>query len=438
MKKIIVAFAAMLLFTSCHNKGNWQKLAENPEFIHRSVRQVTDVMVHDIYSPPVASRIYAYVSVAAYEAAANGDKQYLSLSGQLNGLDSIPRPVAGKQYCYNLAAAHAALTVSKILLISEGRIERFHDQLMAEFKETGMPDSVYNNSIVYGKLVADRILKWAGTDNYKHTRSLSKYDIQTDDATWKPTPPAYMKGVEPHWNEIRPFLLDSAQQFKPARAVDFSLKPDSYFYKLALAVRDTGLHLTTQQTAIATFWDDNPFKVNNNGHTMFAIKKISPGGHWINIAGQVCRKAKAGYVRTAETYACLAVVIADSFINCWDEKYKSKVIRPETYINEYIDLAWAPLLQTPPFPEYTSGHSVVSNASAVVLGKLFGEISFTDSTEVAFNIPARTFASFTAAANEASISRFYGGIHYMPSVVNGIDEGRRIGQFALKKLKTHQ
>jgi hypothetical protein len=439
MKKIYVAFVVIFLFASCRTNTNWQKLAGNPEFIHRSVRQVTDVMVHDIYSPPVASRIYAYVSVAAYEAAVNGDKNYVSLSGQLNGLDSVPKPMAGKQYCYTLAAAHAALTVGKIMIMSEGRIESYHDKMMTEFKETGMPDSVYENSIGYGKLIADRILKWAGKDNYKHTRSLSKYDVQTDDATWKPTPPAYMKGVEPHWNEIRPFLLDSAQQFKPAKAVDFSNKPDSYFYKLALAVRDTGSHLTPAQTAIATYWDDNPFKVNNNGHTMFAIKKISPGGHWINIAGQVCRKEKAGYVRSAETYACLAVVIADAFINCWDEKYKSKVIRPETYINQYIDERWAPLLQTPPFPEYTSGHSVVSNASAVVMSKLFGnKTAFEDSTEVQFDIPARTFPSFKAAADEASISRFYGGIHYMPSIVNGVDEGRRIGEFALTKLKTRK
>lgn len=439
MKKICIALAAIFLLAACQPKSNWQKLAENPEFIHRSVRQVTDVMVHDIYSPPVASRIYAYVSVAAYEAAVNGDKDYISLSGQLNGLDSVPKPEAGKQYCYTLAAAHAALTVGKIMIMSEGRIESYHDKMMAEFRETGMPDDVYDNSIAYGKLIADRILKWAGKDNYKHTRSLSKYDVQTDDASWKPTPPAYMKGVEPHWNEIRPFLLDSAQQFKPARAVDFSTKPDSYFYKLALAVRDTGLHLTPQQSATAIFWDDNPFKVNNNGHTMFAIKKISPGGHWINIAAEVCRQKKANYVRSAETYACLAVTIADGFINCWDEKYKSKVIRPETYINQYIDQRWAPLLQTPPFPEYTSGHSVVSNASAVVLGKLFGDnTAFTDSTEVQFDIPARTFPSFKAAAAEASISRFYGGIHYMPSIVNGVDEGRRIGEFALSKLKTRK
>ncbi|MGY4536146.1 hypothetical protein ACVW0P_000540 [Mucilaginibacter sp. UYNi724] len=439
MKKVYIAFWAILVLASCGPKNDWKKLAENPNFIHRSVKQVTDVMLRDIYSPPVASRIYAYISVAGYEAARQGDKKYLTLSGQLNGLGPLPQPTPGKQFCYSLAASHAVLLVGKILVMSEGRIESFHDGMMQEFKDTGMPDEVYQNSIEYGKLIADGILKWAGKDNYKQTRSLAKYDVQTDDATWQPTPPAYLKGVEPHWNDIRPFLLDSAQQFKPAKAVDFSSKPDSYFYKLAQDVKDTGLHLSEEQSAIATYWDDNPFKVNNNGHTMFAIKKISPGGHWMVIAGYACRKAKADYIRTAETYACLAVVIADSFINCWDEKYKSKVIRPETYINAHIDQSWMPLLQTPPFPEYTSGHSVVSNASAVVLSKLFGDdFAFTDSTETAFDLPARSFKSFKAAAEEASISRFYGGIHYMPSINNGITEGQQIGRFGLAKLKTHK
>ena len=436
MKRLYFALIVIITCSSC-GKKSWEKPAENPDFIHRSIKDVTDVVRHDIYSPPVASRIYAYISVAAYEAARNGDDHYQSLEGQLKGLDSVPKPIAGKKYCFTLSASHAILTVGKILVMSEGRIEGFHDKLMQEFKNTGMPDSVYDNSIAYGKLIADRVIKWAGKDNYKHTRSLSKYDVQTDDASWKPTPPAYMKGIEPHWNEIRPFLLDSAQQFKPAHPFTFSNIPGSNFYKLAMEVYDTGKHLTDDEATIATFWDDNPFKVNINGHTMFATKKISPGGHWINIAALACRKAKAGYVKSSEAYACIAVVIADSFINCWDEKYRSKVIRPETYINQYIDQSWMPLLQTPPFPEYTSGHSVVSTASAAVLSKLFGdEFSFIDSTEMEFAIPARNFKSFKAAAEEAAISRFYGGIHYMPSITNGVDEGDRIGQFALTKLHT--
>ena len=142
-------------------------------------------------------------------------------------------------------------------------------------------------------------------------------------------------------------------------------------------------------------------------------------------------------METLEVYACLSITIADAFISCWDEKYRSEVIRPETYINQYIDGAWMPFLQTPPFPEYPSGHSVVSTASAVMLEKIFGgNFSFADSTEVEFGIPVRNFTSFSQAAEEAAISRFYGGIHYMPAIVNGATEGRAIGNFISQKLKT--
>ena len=440
MRKLFCVSLISLLLAACSaHRNDWKKSTENADYIHRSIQEVTDVMLYDIYSPPVASRIYAYISVAGYEAAVNGNSKYISLSGQLHGLDSLPKPDPHKKYSFNLAASHAILTVGKTLVTSEGRIEDFHTKLMQEFKDAGMPDEVYENSIAYGKQVADKILAWAAKDKYKQTRSLSKYDVLSDDGSWKPTPPAYMKAVEPNWSKLRPFIIDSAAQFKPLPAPAFSAKPASPFYKLALAVHDANVHLTEEQKDIANFWDCNPFRVNTNGHTMFATKKISPGGHWINIAHLACKKAKADYVKTAETYACLAVVIADGFISCWDEKYRSKVIRPETYINQYIDQAWMPLLQTPPFPEYTSGHSVVSVASAKMLTKLFGDnFSFADSTEVRFDIPVRTFKSFNQAAKEAAISRFYGGIHYIPSIENGMDEGGKIAEFALQKLKTRR
>ncbi len=428
-----------LLLISCSPKNNWKKLAENPDYIHRSINEVTEVMLFDIYSPPVASRIYAYISVAGYEAAINGNPKYLSLAGQLNGLKNIPKPDPQKKYCFNLAAAQAILSVGKKLVNSEGRIEAFHTKLMAEFNDAGIPDEVYDNSVVYGNMVAKTVLQWAAADHYNQTRSLSKYTVLTDEGSWKPTPPAYFKAVEPNWNRIRPFLIDSAQQFKPLPAVAFSAKPGSPFYQMAKAVHDAGTTLSENQREISDFWDCNPFRMNTNGHTMFAVKKISPGGHWINISGLACKKIHADYVRTAETYACVAVVIADAFISCWDEKYRSKVIRPETYINQYIDQNWMPQLQTPPFPEYTSGHSVVSTASAVMLTKLVGDhFEFADSSEVRFGLPVRRFKSFGIAAKEAAISRFYGGIHYMNSIENGITEGNQLAIFAAGKLKTRK
>jgi hypothetical protein len=248
-----------------------------------------------------------------------------------------------------------------------------------------------------------------------------------------------MKAVEPHWNKMRSFFLDSANQFLPPPPTPFSTDKNSDFYKEALAVRDVAVALTEEQKNLANFWDCNPFKMNVNGHVMFASKKISPGGHWMNIARLACRKISANPIQSLEAYACLAITLADAFISCWDEKYRSQVIRPETYINKYIDPSWMPLLQTPPFPEYTSGHSVVSSASAIMMTKIFGDnFSFADSTELEFGIPVRSFTSFRQAAEEAAISRFYGGIHYMPAIKNGFVEGTDLGNYMIRKLRTRQ
>ncbi len=429
----------ILFFTSCSENDAWKTKAENPEFLHRSVKQVTDVIVHDIFSPPVASRIYTYISVAGYEAAINQDLRYITLAGQLHGLETVPKPEYGKVYCFTLCSVQAMLKVGKTLVFSEDKMDVFYKGMMNEFKETGMPDDVFDRSIAYGTQIADHVLAWSSKDNYKQSRSFPKYSIQDDAPTWKPTPPAYMDAVEPHWNKIRCFIVDSAQQFKPLRPTDFSINKESQFYNEAIEVYEMGKNLTGEQQQIASFWDCNPFVMNVKGHVMFATKKISPGGHWMNITHVACKKAKADLGQSAEAYVRVAVSLVDGFIACWDEKYRSKVIRPETYINQYIDEAWTPLLQTPPFPEYTSGHSVISSASAVTLTKLFGdEFAFTDSTEMEFGMPARSFRSFIHASEEAAISRMYGGIHYRPAVENGVKQGRALGEFIVQKLKTRK
>jgi hypothetical protein len=248
-----------------------------------------------------------------------------------------------------------------------------------------------------------------------------------------------MDAIEPHWNKIRTFVMDSAAQFKPAPPTQFSLDKASTFFKEATEVYEVGKNLTDEQRDIAFFWDCNPFMMNIQGHVMFATKKISPGGHWINITRAVCTKAGKDAVFTAEAYARVSLSLVDGFISCWDEKYRSVLVRPETYINQYIDENWVPVLQTPPFPEYTSGHSVISNAASIALTKLMGEnVAFTDSTEVEFGLTARSFKSFKEAAAEASISRLYGGIHYRPAVEVGASQGIQIGEFIASKIKTRK
>lgn len=440
MKGILGTTLLILVLTGCaKEKKDYQALASDPEFLHRSIRTVTDRIVYDIFSPPVVSRIYTYTSVAAYEAARQADPNFVTLAGQLHGLDSVPRPDVVKEYCFPLASIQATLRVGKLLVFSEDKVEEFYQKIMAEFRETGLPEDVYNRSIEYGNKVADHIIDWASKDNYKQTRSFPKYSIQRNPATWKPTPPAYMDAVEPHWNKIRTFVIDSAAQFIPDPPTPFSAEKKSQFYKEAFEVYETGKNLTEEQKLIASFWDCNPFVMNVKGHVMFATKKISPGGHWINITRVACTKEKVNFVRSAEAYVQVSLSLADAFISCWDEKYRSNLIRPESYINQYIDEDWVPFLQTPPFPEYTSGHSVISGSAAVTLTKLFGDnFAFNDSTEVEFGMPSRSFNSFIQASEEAAVSRMFGGIHYTPACENGKVQGRKVGNFILGRVQTRK
>ena len=191
-----------------------------------------------------------------------------------------------------------------------------------------------------------------------------------------------------------------------------------------------------EEQDIAMFWDCNPFAVQQMGHVEFGLKKISPGGHWIGITGIACLKKKMSLSHAVLIHAIVGLTMHDAFISCWDEKYRSNRVRPETTINQMVDKRWRPLLQTPPFPEYTSGHSVVSTASSVILERIFGSnFSFKDDSEVEFGLPIREFTSFNHAAKEAAISRLYGGIHYRDAIEDGEIQGRRIGELGIKKFE---
>jgi hypothetical protein len=301
----------------------------------------------------------------------------------------------------------------------------------------GIPTDVYKRSLAYGEKVANHIIAWADKDNYKQTRSFPKFSVTQENGRWKPTPPAYMDAVEPHWNKIRTFVVDSAQQFRPLPPTKFDTLKSSKFYKEIKEVYEIGKNLTEEQKQIASFWDCNPYKINVVGHVSHATKKITPGGHWMSIAHIAAKKSNASFVETTRTYALTALCLVDGFISCWDEKYRSNLIRPESIINEKIDQEWIPFLQTPPFPEYTSGHSVISSAAAVALTSIYGEnFAFDDDTELRYGIPVRSFKSFYQAADEASVSRIYGGIHYRPAVENGVKQGKALGAYIASKIKT--
>jgi hypothetical protein len=290
-------------------------------------------------------------------------------------------------------------------------------------------------SLSFARKIAEDVLAYAATDGYSKLSTYTRYMPQMQEGQWYPTPPAYIEAIEPHWHTIRPFFLDSAAQFAPPPPAPFSLDSGSSFYRQTMEVYRTVREIDREQEEIANFWDCNPFAVKYNGHMAIGLKKITPGGHWMGIAGIASRKAGISFERSVLLHTLLALTLHDAFISCWHEKYRSNRIRPETVINRHIDRGWRPVLQTPPFPEYTSGHSVVSASAAVVLTALLGDgFAFDDDTEVLFGLPVRSFRSFEQAAQEAAISRLYGGIHFRDAIEDGVAEGRAIGYHVLQKL----
>ncbi|OZI07879.1 phosphatidic acid phosphatase [Siphonobacter sp. BAB-5385] len=403
---------------------------------HEAQDALTRVIVSDIFSPPVASRIYVYAHVAAYETLMRFEpKTYQSLAGQLRGLSS-PAVQKTSHAQAGLAATEALLMVGRGLVFSEQALEEEAATLWKRVQQRGYTAEEIRESKAMGQQMAQHILAWAGTDQYKQTRSLRRYAPLKKEGSWLPTPPAYMPAVEPYWGRIKPMVLDSSTQYQLSAPPVYSISPESAFYHSAQDVQQAGLHLTEEQRLIANYWDCNPFFLHTQGHMHFGSKKLSPNGHWMSIAGQVARQLHTDLYRTSSAYVLTALAIFDGFITCWQDKYTYNVIRPETYINAHISESWKPILQTPPFPEYPSGHSVISTAAAVVLDQVFGSnVAFHDSTEVPYGLPVRHFASFTQAAQEAAVSRLYGGIHYREAIVNGQQQGFAVGQALLRKVK---
>ena len=436
MKKIIV-LVVMAVLSACTK--NSEPIVVSPNELHNSIDKVVEIMIHDIFSPPVASRIFVYPNIAAYEIIALQNDKYNSLEGQVRELTAIPKPDASKPVNYHLAALIAHMDLSRKLIFSEEKLTPLRDSLYTSWESKNKKE--FEASKEYGLLVSEHISGWMSGDNYNQTRTMPKFTVEIDDPSrWQPTPPAYMESIEPHWNKIRPFVIESPDQFKPEPPPPFSMEKGSAFYNEVREVYDISNEITekgdeSEEVAIARFWDCNPYVSVTRGHLMFATKKITPGAHWIGIVKIATKKNKSNFDDTVYAYAKTSMAIADAFISCWDEKYRSNLIRPETLINKHFDDSWQPVLQTPPFPEYTSGHSVVSGAAATALTDIFGDnFSFDDDTELAYGLPVRSFSSFNEAADEAAISRMYGGIHYRKAVAVGVKQGRDLGKFLVDNL----
>jgi hypothetical protein len=421
--------------TERHTKADAATI-NNPEFLHRGISRLNEVVIYEIFSPPVASRIYGYASLSAYEALRWSDTSYPSLAAQLKGFPEMPRPEQGKEYAFSVSAVKAMFDITLRLTFTKDSSRITMEALLKELKDAGIDDETYNRSVAFGEAVAGAVWARAGADNYKETRGMPRYTPSGKPGTWKNTPPDYLDAVEPFWTKMKPLVMDSSSQFRPVPPPPFDLNPSSAFYRDLKEVMDSTRNLSEEQKNIARFWDDNAAAVTHVGHMMFANKKPSPGGHWMNITALACRKSNADILRSAQAYAMTGIAMYEAFISCWDEKYRSEYIRPVTAINENLDRSWKPFLQTPPFPEYTSGHSVVSSSIASVLTNMFGDnFAFTDDYEMPYIGIERSFPSFIKASEEACISRLYGGIHFRSAIENGRMQGRKLGAYILNKLK---
>lgn len=433
-------------------------------------------------SPVVASRVSAYASIALYEGWAAFSDSLVSLAGQLNGLDSLPRPVAESRYDAATVAVEAQSTVLLDLyhdgFASTGvAIRALRDSLLGARRAQGVPEAVLTGSTEYGAQLGKALLAWAATDGYLATRG-KPFELRKGPDAWIPTATEaeyraqnlsaardvilldrptgatgvgelgdrtetvnrpkplgttlvpgvnVTKPVEPYWGELRTFALLSADSCQAQPPMPYSSDRASDFYRQVDTVYQISKTLTEEQRAIAYFWADNP---GESG---------TPSGHWLGIISQLARQRGLSPERAAEVYAISAIAMADAFIVCWRLKYSTSLLRPVTYIQRHIDPGWHPLLLTPPFPEFASGHAIQSAATAEVLSAFLGDsTSFEDATHVPLGHPPRRLASFRAAAAEVGMSRVYGGIHYPMANWLGQAQGRCVGQSVLRRVHTRK
>ncbi|WP_224995602.1 vanadium-dependent haloperoxidase [Cesiribacter sp. SM1] len=434
--RVLFSLAILLLLIGCKEKAEVQ-----PQFSSRQISEViarmTDIMVHDVTNPPLAGRFFSYACLAGYEVVAQNDTAYSSMHGVLNGYPQIEKPDTISGYSYELSAILAMLETAKKMQPSGTMLEEYQQQLLDSLKAGGVSEALLTNSLNYAVVVSKQILAYAKADKYNQISNYPRYTPLEEEGSWYPTPPGFFAPVEPYFNTIRAFTLDDNAQFKPAPPAAFSTNKDSDFYRLLMETYEKGgTKLSEEERLIASFWDCNPFALQDNGHLMVGAKKISPGAHWLGITGIACEKAGVDFSKAMKINTVVSVSLMDGFVACWDEKFRSHRIRPETAIRKHIDPNWQPLLQTPPFPEYLSGHSTISSAAAVVLTHYLGDnFEYVDTVEVRFGLPSRKFTSFQQAAIEAGISRLYGGIHYMDAIDNGRTQGLQVGEWVLRRVE---
>lgn len=429
-----ILFTFLLVQVNATNSKTGAHDDNDPYPLNYLQKNLSRILVNDNISPPVASRNYVYPHLAAYYILTldqKGKKVYDSILH----FPKINTSNLPKKYSKSLAASYAFYEVALELVYTKKPFIESFVTLQEWYKQGIKEEDLFNESQKVGKLVASEIIKWMNKDLFIETRKMNKYVLLKAPGKWQITSPGYLPAVEPHWGEIRPMFL-KISQIQNILPIPYDTATSSLFYKEALKVYTTSKELSDEQKLIASFWDCNPFALHPLGHINNIVKKISPGGHWMNITAIACKQNEYTIQKTSAAYSLMAITLFDAFIYTWGQKYEYNYLRPETYIEEMgIEPFWQPFIQSPPFPEFPSGHAVVSNSAAGVLTYLFGNnYAFIDDTEKEFGIAERQFSSFQIAADEATISRLYGGIHFLFSCETGKQMGKNIASQIVNKV----
>ena len=366
--------------------------------------------------PPPAARAYAYAGVALWEAVAPGVEGGLSLAGRLNGLTDVPYP-RHELHWPTVANTALASIMGRFYTTPASRraIRELEHAFNQEFRGE-IPGALFGRSVAHGQQVAMAIWQWSRGDGFDEFNDCA-YTPPVGPGLWRPTPPGSQADPsQPCWGELRPMLLSPEACAPPAHPA-YSEDPASEFFQQAFEVYETVNNLTAEQRTIALFWAD------------LAGESPTPAGHSLSITTQVLEGLDAPLDLAAEAYARVGIGESDAFISCWASKFHYNLLRPITYINNVIDPAWESVLETPPFPAYTSGHSNDVGASSTIMTALFGDgFPITDHTNDERGFAPRSYGSFFEAADESAISRLYGGIHYRFDIEQGVEQGRCVGR----------
>lgn len=425
----LACFTALLLVLASCSTNKKNKLTAS--YLHTWNEAYEEGIINDFFSPPVAGRMYTYPNLATYAVLTKGEGQLLKPLLTFPEIESVSENA-------ELVALYSFYYVGKKTIYSFNYLDDYLLEFDKQMQELGYSVSDLKNAKATAASIAKKVNAWAKEDAYKETRSDSKFTLDKTPGHWKPTAPDYADGLEPNWKKIRPFFIDSASQFTE------NYKPYPYnmtdkqsgFYKELVEVKEQVDKTNQEELATSKYWDCNPLAPQHVSHITYAEKKLTPGGHWMSITRNVSRAKNENLADASKAYTLVSLAINDGFIACWQSKYFYDYIRPITAIQDNWDSKWNTLILTPNFPEYPSGHSVISGVASTVLAAHYGdETSFTDNAEEPFGMSPRKFKSFTSACDQAAMSRFYAGIHFRKAIEDGVLMGREIGDFILKKLE---